>query len=80
MFNPWGVSGVVIIQESHLTILTWPEYAYAAIELFTCGDSVNPYIGLDYLKEMFKSDKTENKEVVRGETDRIREFSKGKFV
>jgi S-adenosylmethionine decarboxylase len=39
-FNPHGVSGVVIIAESHLFIHTWPEYDYAAADIFTCGDSV----------------------------------------
>lgn len=34
-FNPWGVSGAVIIAESHLTIHTWPEYGYAAADFFT---------------------------------------------
>ena len=37
-FSPYGVSGVVVIQESHLAIHTWPEYRYAAVDLFTCGD------------------------------------------
>jgi len=41
-FNPQGVSGVVVIAESHLFIHTWPEYGYAAIDIFTCGDSVQP--------------------------------------
>ncbi len=41
-FNPHGVSGVVIIAESHLFIHTWPEYAYAAADIFTCGNSVKP--------------------------------------
>ena len=41
-FSPYGVSGVVVIQESHLAIHTWPEFGYAAVDLFTCGDSVNP--------------------------------------
>lgn len=36
-FKPWGVSGVVIIAESHLAIHTWPEHGYAAIDLFTCS-------------------------------------------
>ncbi len=39
-FNPHGVSGAVIIAESHLFIHTWPEYGYAAVDIFTCGDSV----------------------------------------
>ncbi len=41
-FNPQGVSGVVIIAESHLFIHTWPECGYAAVDIFTCGNSVKP--------------------------------------
>ena len=41
-FNPQGVSGVVMIAESHLVIHTWPEYGYAAADIFTCGNSVRP--------------------------------------
>ena len=41
-FNPQGVSGVVVIAESHLFIHTWPEYGYAAADIFTCGNSVRP--------------------------------------
>ncbi len=41
-FAPQGVSGVVIIAESHLFIHTWPEYGYAAIDIFTCGNTVQP--------------------------------------
>jgi len=41
-FNPQGVSGVMVIAESHLFIHTWPEYGYVAADIFTCGDSVQP--------------------------------------
>ncbi len=41
-FSPQGVSGVVIISESHMSIHTWPEYGYAAADIFTCGDTVQP--------------------------------------
>ena len=41
-FKPQGVSGVVVIAESHLFIHTWPECGYAAADIFTCGDSVQP--------------------------------------
>jgi S-adenosylmethionine decarboxylase proenzyme len=37
-FNPHGVSGVVIIAESHLSVHTWPEHGYAAVDVFSCGD------------------------------------------
>jgi S-adenosylmethionine decarboxylase proenzyme len=40
-FSPYGVSGVVVIAESHLTIHTWPEYRYAAIDIFTCGPKMD---------------------------------------
>ena len=40
-FAPWGISGVVVIAESHLAIHTWPEKRYAAIDLFTCGSTVD---------------------------------------
>ena len=41
-FSPRGVSGVVNIAESHISIHTWPEYGYAAADVFTCGDVVTP--------------------------------------
>jgi len=39
-FFPHGVSGVVVVEESHLSIHTWPEHGYAAVDFFTCGDCV----------------------------------------
>jgi S-adenosylmethionine decarboxylase len=54
-FNPYGVSGVVVIAESHLTIHTWPEYGYASVDLYTCGDQCDPAVAFDYLQEKFHS-------------------------
>ena len=48
-FNPHGVSGAVIIAESHLAIHTWPEYGYAAVDVFTCGTQVDPAEAVAYL-------------------------------
>jgi S-adenosylmethionine decarboxylase len=48
-FSPQGVSGVVVIAESHISIHTWPEYNYAAADVFTCGTSVNPEIAAEVL-------------------------------
>lgn len=50
LFNPHGVSGVLVIAESHFTIHTWPEYGYAAVDLFTCGDDVDSTVSFDFLK------------------------------
>lgn len=52
-FSPYGVSGVVVIAESHLSIHTWPEQQYAAVDLFTCGKTTAPSIAARYLKKAF---------------------------
>jgi len=41
-FNPQGVTGILAISESHLCIHTWPEYGYAAADIFTCGETFDP--------------------------------------
>lgn len=64
-FSPYGVSGVVVIQESHLAIHTWPEYGYAAVDLFTCGD-MDAWISFDFLKAAFKSQSYSAIEMKRG--------------
>ncbi len=72
-FSPWGVSGAVIISESHLTIHTWPEYGYAAVDLFTCGD-LEPWRGFEHLERMFEATSSESMEIARGMTEKIRKF------
>jgi len=64
-FSPYGVSGVVVIQESHLAIHTWPEYGYAAVDVFTCGE-MNAWIAFDYLKESFQAKSYSAIEMKRG--------------
>ena len=66
-FSPYGVSGVVVIQESHLAIHTWPEYGYASVDLFTCGDTVDPWVSYDFLKNAFKASHGSAVEMRRGE-------------
>ena len=60
-FEPQGVSGVVIIAESHLFIHTWPECGYAAIDIFTCGNTVKPEIAA---KKVIKELKTKNHSIL----------------
>ena len=69
MFNPHGVSGVVIIAESHLAIRTWPEIGYAAVDLFTCGESCDPKVAYEYLKKAFGSENGSYSELKRGIID-----------
>jgi spermidine synthase len=66
-FSPFGVSGVVVIQESHLAIHTWPEYGYAAVDVFTCGDVVDPWDCYKFLKEAFQAKYASAMEMLRGQ-------------
>jgi S-adenosylmethionine decarboxylase len=54
-FSPQGVSGVVVIAESHFTIHTWPEHDYAAVDMFTCGKGIDFETAINVLKESFES-------------------------
>lgn len=65
-FSPYGVSGVVVIAESHVAIHTWPEYNYAAVDIFTCGDSIDPWVIQEHLKEYFESKNVSSMEMKRG--------------
>src|SRR5438034_6811507 len=65
-FNPFGISGVVVIAESHLSIHTWPEYRYAAVDIFSCGDVLQPEVAASYLVEQFASERTSIVEMQRG--------------
>ena len=64
-FSPHGVSGVILIGESHFTIHTWPEDAYAAIDFFTCG-SMDPEKALAVMKEHFKASDARIQKLERG--------------
>jgi len=69
-FSPQGVSGVVVIAESHISIHTWPENNYAAVDFFTCSDICDVNIAADYLKKIFKSKKTAYMKIKRGQKDK----------
>lgn len=65
-FNPFGISGVVVIAESHLTIHTWPEYGYAAVDIFTCGDVIKPEMAASFLVRQFECKNPSIVEMKRG--------------
>ncbi len=54
-FNPYGVSGVILIAESHFTIHTWPEDCYAAVDIFTCGE-MDSEAAIELMKSRFKAE------------------------
>lgn len=64
-FEPDGVSGVVVISESHLTIHSFPEHQYASCDVYTCGD-MNPHVAMKFLAEQFQARHFETIEVIRG--------------
>ncbi|HJV91229.1 MAG TPA: adenosylmethionine decarboxylase [Holophagaceae bacterium] len=66
-----GVSGAVIISESHLAIHTWPEHAYAAVDLFTCGEHVDPMRAHAVLREALGAQADDTRIVSRGPSLRL---------
>ncbi|HEU4379657.1 MAG TPA: adenosylmethionine decarboxylase [Hyphomicrobiaceae bacterium] len=62
-----GVSGVAVLSESHISIHSWPEAGYAALDVFMCGDA-KPHMTVDVLKTAFKADRVVVKELLRAHT------------
>jgi len=65
-FNPHGISGVIVIAESHLAIHTWPEYNFASIDIYTCGSDVNPWKAYNYISKKLKAKNVTAIEMKRG--------------
>jgi len=70
-FQPYGVSGAVIIQESHYTIHTWPEHKYAAVDLFYCGGTIHVQRAVEVLMERFKPQRMKFLVVRRGSQNEV---------
>jgi S-adenosylmethionine decarboxylase len=68
-FSPHGITGVVVVAESHFALHTWPEYGYCAVDIFTCGDTVDGHVALDYLKENLGAANASVMEIKRGVLD-----------
>lgn len=65
-FRPMGVSGVVVISESHLSVHTWPEVGYVALDIFTCGDRARPEAAVQHALKEFGATNMHITEVTRG--------------
>ncbi len=65
-FKPIGISGVIVLSESHITIHTWPEYNFVAIDAFTCGCHMNPNLVCKIIAQKFGSKNVEINEYKRG--------------
>lgn len=65
-FAPHGVSGVVIIAESHLTVHSFPEHGYASIDVYTCSNTIDPNVAVDYIIQALEAKTFEHVEIKRG--------------
>ena len=65
-FSPFGVSGVLVISESHIAIHTWPEHKFAAIEFFRCSSKFKIELAKKYILSKFNPGKSDEKKVNRG--------------
>ncbi len=65
-YNPQGVTGVAVLAESHMTVHTWPEYGYAALDIFTCGQGRDPAVAIPALVRHFGAERVQIMEVARG--------------
>ncbi len=65
-FEPEGVSGVLLIAESHLSVHTWPEEGFAAVDIFTCGEEMDAQIAIEVLERAFQAERTVVRVHVRG--------------
>lgn len=72
-FSPFGVSGIVVIKESHISIHTWPEHGYAAIDLFTCDNEMDMKIMVTSLVDAFNAGSFEETLVLRGLPEKVLE-------
>lgn len=66
-FSPYGVSGVLVIAESHIAIHTWPEHGFAALEFFRCSETFDVFKSKEIICSDLKALRIEEKSIVRGE-------------
>ena len=72
-FNPQGVTGLALLAESHISIHTWPEIGYAAIDVFTCGEHTMPEAACDILKKEFLASRYTLKRIKRDPPKDVRD-------
>jgi S-adenosylmethionine decarboxylase len=65
-FDPQGATVLVLLSESHLSIHTYPEKGFAALDCYTCGETVDPRLAIDYMLDVLKPTMTFAKKLVRG--------------
>jgi S-adenosylmethionine decarboxylase len=64
-FSPHGISVILILSETHVSVHTWPEHGYAAVDIFICGTDRNPELAWDVIRKNLKPSSFELKKFVR---------------
>ena len=77
-FEPYGLTALALLSESHMTIHTYPELGYAAIDIFACGDDSRPDKAATVLKAFLKPEKTKATRLIRGDFGSTQAYAKGK--
>lgn len=65
-FQPQGVTGILLLEESHIAIHTYPEHGSCFIDIYTCGDKATPEMAIRFLEDFFESKNMEVKKIHRG--------------
>ena len=68
-FSPFGVSGTIVIAESHINIHTWPEHGYAAVDMFTCSDTLIAENAIEHLRIALEAADCSTSMMNRGQID-----------
>ena len=66
-FSPHGVSGIILIAESHISVHTWPENGFVAVDIFTSGEVMKPQVAIDLLEQAFAASRVDVVSVARGD-------------
>ena len=75
-FSPHGVSGIILIAESHISVHTWPEHGFVAVDIFTSGETMQPQVAIDILEQAFRAEQVDVVRVERGSLQADRRWLK----
>lgn len=65
-FEPQGATVLVLLSESHLSIHTYPEKGFAALDCYTCGETVDPEVAIDFMVKALQPERVYARKIIRG--------------
>ncbi|MFH1188611.1 MAG: adenosylmethionine decarboxylase [bacterium] len=69
-FDPQGLTGYVLLAESHISVHTWPEFGYAAVDVYTCG-LMQTHKAVEHLQKVFNAEHVDSQKIMRGNTNNL---------